>query len=124
MKQKTSMFRFTQTELEYFNNLSTSMLTPKKSIIDLTSHWLDKQDELPKLDFTSDYNAIDNKWVTLNVRCKPESNEILKQKASEYGVTRYELVEALIKKVPELLKPCELFDYKPLQFENFKRKDD
>ncbi len=118
-------FRFTETELKYLNNLSEVTGMSKKIIIEKLILWIHKNPyKSQTLDFTSDYNDTDNRWKILNIRCQHEITDMLKQQADAMNVTRYELVRALIKKVPELLKTGELFDYNSLYFENFKRKDD
>ncbi len=117
-------FRFTETELKYLNNLSEVTGMSKKIIIEKLIRWINKNPSKSQtLDFTSDYNDNNNQWKILNIRCQHEITNMLKQQSNQINVSRYELVRALIKKVPELLKTGELFDYNSLYFENFKRKD-
>lgn len=118
-------FRFTETELKYLNNLSEVTGMTKKIIIEKLIRWINKNPcKSQILDFTSDFDDNDNQWKILNIRCQHEITDMLKQQSKRLNVSRYDLVRALIKKVPELLKTGELFDYDSLQFENFKRKDD
>ena len=117
-------FRFTETELKYLNNLSEVTGMSKKIIIEKLIRWINKNPyKSQTLDFTSDYDDNNNQWKILNIRCQHEITDMLKQQSNQINVSRYELVRALIKKVPELLKTGELFDYNSLYFENFKRKD-
>lgn len=117
-------FRFTETELKYLNNLSEVTGMSKKIIIEKLIRWINKNPyKSQTLDFTSDYDGNNNQWKILNIRCQHEITDMLKRQSNQINVSRYELVRALIKKVPDLLKSGELFDYNSLYFENFKRKD-
>ena len=105
------VFKFTTKENEYLNKLSEITGMPKNFLINRTSLWLLKNNnDRTLLDFSSDYDAVKNPWKTKNIYCTVALKQQLKQQAEEMNVTRYELVRALIKKVPELIKSGEMFD--------------
>ncbi len=128
MKQfETLVVKFTKTEYEYFINLSELTKISKFSMVELLSNWLQLQlnnNVSPNLDFSCDFDEQSNPWRKFNVKSVKSVNHQLREQAKYLNVSRYELVRALIKKFPELLKSGELFDFNAIDYNNFKRKDD
>lgn len=109
----TFVFKFTGKEIEYFDNLSKGLGIKKGVLISQPSKWLEKKlnnNESYDLDFEDDSHKYTNPLLSHTVAIDDESKKLLKRQADRIGVTRYQLVRALIKKVPELIINNEFYD--------------
>lgn len=110
---KSFVFKFTGKEIEYFDNLAKGLGIRKGVLISHPSKWLErkmKNNEPYELDFEDDSHKYTNPLLSHTVAIDDETKKLLKTEADRLGVTRYQLVRALIKKVPELIMNNEFYD--------------
>ncbi len=120
--KKTLVLKFTGKEMKYFDELSNSLGMPKGFMISQASKWLEiqlKNNKSYELDLSDDSDKYTNPLMLRNIVIDEYSQDLLKRQAKKIGVTRYQLVRALIKKVPDLLisnqfysMPIETLKYK------------
>ena len=104
--KKTLALKFTGKEMKYFDELSKSLGMPKGFLISQASKWLEIQlnnNNPYDLDLFDDSDKYTNPLMIRNIVIDESVQDILKQQAKKIGITRYQLVRALIKKVPELI---------------------
>lgn len=110
--KKTLVLKFTGKEMKYFDELSNALGMPKGFMISQASKWLEMQLNSNKpydLDLSDDSDKYTNPLMLRNIVIDESVQNILKQQAKKLGTTRYQLVRALIKKVPELLMTNQFY---------------